>query len=125
MSDYVETVVIPVPTDNLDAYRQIAEEAASIWIDHGARSYFEGVEDHATSEETGGSMRSYPEITGASADHSIVFASMGFTSRAHRDEVTAAVTDDPRYSKLFEDGMPFDPELMVSGRFDAIVSEQN
>ena len=45
MTRYVDTVVIPIPTENLDAYRELAADAGQVWIATGALAYFEGVTD--------------------------------------------------------------------------------
>ena len=36
MAHYVDGFVVPVPRNNLDAYRRMAENAGKIWMDHGA-----------------------------------------------------------------------------------------
>lgn len=85
---YVDAVVIPVPTDNLDAYREMAAEAGEVWIEHGALTYFEGVENDMGSDESGGSTGTFSELAGSGENESIVFAFIVFESREHRDEVT-------------------------------------
>jgi uncharacterized protein YbaA (DUF1428 family) len=39
MANYVDGFVVPVPTKNLAAYRQMARKAGKIWIEHGALQY--------------------------------------------------------------------------------------
>lgn len=110
-----------VPTDNLDAYREMAAEAGEVWIKHGALTYFEGVENDMESDESGGSTRTFSELAGSGENESIVFAFIVFESREHRDQVTAAVMDDPAYTEHFGGEMPFDPQRMTNGSFSSIV----
>lgn len=120
MSRYLDAVVIPVPTDEIDAYRELAADVGEIWMEHGALEYFEGVED-----EMGGGgapMRSFAEVAGLAEDESLVFAFISFESREHRDEVNEAVMDDPAYQEHFGGEMPFDPGQMVTGGFRSLVT---
>lgn len=45
MSRYVDGFVLPVPKDNMAAYRQLAQKAGEIWREHGALEYIECVAD--------------------------------------------------------------------------------
>lgn len=131
MSRYVDAVLIPVPTDELEAYSQIAREAGRIYVEHGALEYFEGVEDDheaggdGDGDGDGGSMHTFTEVAEGAPDESIVFGFIVFESREHRDEVQAAVNEDPAYQALFADGMPFDPGRMTTGSFRSIISDGN
>jgi len=51
MTRYVDTVVIPVATENLDVYRKLAIDAERVWNDHGALAYFEGAADPESADE--------------------------------------------------------------------------
>lgn len=122
MSTYVDGVVIPVPTEALDAYQELAAHMGELWLKHGALAYFEGVQDEDPSDRPGPSMRTFPEVAGATEAESIVFAFIGFESRDHRDEVEAAVMEDPgMHPDAFGDELPFDPSRMVHGSFRSVV----
>ena len=45
MPRYVDGFVVPVPKDNIEAYRKIARKAGKIWREHGALEYIECVAD--------------------------------------------------------------------------------
>ena len=45
MSYYVDGFVVPVPKDNLEAYRAMARTASEVWKEHGALAYWEGAAD--------------------------------------------------------------------------------
>jgi uncharacterized protein YbaA (DUF1428 family) len=42
---YVDGFIVPVPKAKLDAYKALAEKAATVWMEHGALSYVEAVGD--------------------------------------------------------------------------------
>jgi uncharacterized protein YbaA (DUF1428 family) len=39
MTYYIDGFVIPVPKNNIDDYRRIAQKAGEVWRDHGALEY--------------------------------------------------------------------------------------
>lgn len=125
MERYVDGFVIAVPDDRLDAYREMAAEAGKLWIDHGALEYFEGVGDDLDPDMDGMAMRTFPEVAETGEDESVVFSFIVFESREHRDEVNAAVMDDPAMDPdAYDEGMPFDPARMAYGGFRSIVSHE-
>lgn len=123
MERYVDGYVLPVPTDNLDAYREMAAEAGKLWIKHGALEYFEGVGDDMEPDMDGMSMRTFPQLAKTEDDESVVFSFVVYESREHRDEVNAKVMDDPAMDpESFDEEMPFDENRVVYGGFRSIVS---
>ncbi|MFC4552794.1 MULTISPECIES: DUF1428 domain-containing protein [Halorussus] len=126
MEQYVDGFVFPVPNENLDAYREMADEAGKLWIEHGALEYFEGVGDDMEPDMGGMPVRTFPELAEAGDDESVVFSFIVFESREHRDEVNAKVMDDPAMDpEQFADDMPFDTERMAYGGFRSIVSYED
>jgi uncharacterized protein YbaA (DUF1428 family) len=123
MERYVDGYVFPVPTDNLDVYREMAAEAGKLWIKHGALEYFEGVGDDMEPDMDGMSMRTFPQLAETEDDESVVFSFVVYESREHRDEVNARVMDDPAMDpESFDEEMPFDENRVVYGGFRSIVS---
>lgn len=126
MERYVDGFVLPVPDDQLDAYREMASEAGELWIEHGALEYFEGVGDDMEPDTDGMPMRTFLQLAETGDDESVVFAFIVFESREHRDEVNAKVMDDPAMDpERFDEEMPFDPELTAYGGFRSVVSYEN
>ncbi|WP_129116292.1 DUF1428 domain-containing protein [Halegenticoccus tardaugens] len=123
MERYVDGFVLPVPTEKLDAYREMADEAGELWIEHGALEYFEGVGDDMEPDMDGMQVRTFPQLAETGDDETVVFSFIVFESREHRDEVNAKVMDDSAMDpeQVAED-MPFDPERMAYGGFRSIVS---
>lgn len=122
MSPFVDVAVIPVPSDDLDSYREVAAAAGELWMDHGALDYFEGV---AEVLEEDGPARALADLVGSQDGESTVLATIRFESAEHRNEVAAAVHADPAYKELFDEGMPFDPDRMATANFDQLVSYGN
>ena len=121
MSHYVDGYVLPIATDRIEAYREMAAEAGKAWIDHGALRYVEAIGDDLEPDVAGAELARFPDLVGAGPDETVVFAFVVYESREHRDEVNAAVM------AAFEDAaedpteMPFDVERMAYGGFEAVV----
>jgi uncharacterized protein YbaA (DUF1428 family) len=115
---YADGFVLPVPKKNLDAYRQLATLARTVWLEHGALDYREWVAD----DVKGGEVTSFPQSVLLKEDEIVVFAWIVYQSRAHRDEVNAKVMADPRMQIDPATG-PFDSKRMIFGGFAALVGD--
>lgn len=124
---YVDGFVLPVPEGEIDAYRQMAESAGKIWMEHGALQYKECVLEDAkpeTPEDTPETCKITPfgELAGTKDGETVIFAFIVYKSREHRDEVNQKVMADPRMQEACdENNMPFDPSRMAYGGFKALV----
>ncbi len=115
---YVDGFVLPVPQENLQAYRRIAQKAGKIWREHGALEYRECVGDDVKM----GKLTSFPQSVKLKPGETVVFSWIAFKSRAHRDRVNAKVMEDPRLAKMMDPkSMPFDTKRMVYGGFKVLV----
>jgi uncharacterized protein YbaA (DUF1428 family) len=92
MSRYVDGFVLPLPKDKVETYRKVAEKAGKIWKEHGALEYIECVGDDLEPQE----MLTFPKLTGAGSDDTVIFSWIVYESREHRDAVNAKVMADPR-----------------------------
>lgn len=118
MAHYVDGFVVPVPRDKLDAYKQMAERAGSIWIEHGALQYWEGTADDVQP----GKVTSFPRSVQLKDDEIVVFSWVVYESREHRDRVIAKVMEDPRLKDMMDPkSMPFDGSRMFWGGFARLV----
>lgn len=116
---YVDSYVIPLSEDNISAYKEIAEKAGEVWMDHGALAYKECIAEDIDSEHTKGKFR---KAAGASTNETVVFAFIIFKSKEHRDTVNQKVCEDPRMKDVCdENNMPFEMNKMIAGGFDVIV----
>ncbi len=120
MASYIDGFVIPVPKKKVDEYVKIARKASKVWKDHGALEYWECVGDDLKIE---GMTSSFPKITKAKPDETVIFSWIRFKSRKHRDQVNAKVMKDPRLVPFMkQEAMPFDMKRMTYGGFKSVVS---
>lgn len=116
---YVDGFVLPVPKDKLDAYREMAEKASKVWIDHGALDYKECVLEDVTDN---GFSTTFPKAFAHKDNETIVFAYIVYKDRAHRDAVNKKVMADERLNDCGPaEGMPFDCARMAYSGFKTIV----
>lgn len=115
---YVDGFVLPIPAENVDAYRRIARKAGKIWCEHGALEYRECVGDDLQTQ-TG---TSFPKMGKAKEGETVIFAWIVYKSKAHRNRVVAKVMADPRLAEMMDPKqMPFDVKRMAYGGFKTIV----
>lgn len=115
---YVDGYLLPVPIDQVQAYRRIARKAGKIWREHGALEYRECVADDVKA----GKLTSFPQSVKMKSGETVVFAWIVFKSRADRDRINAKVMEDPRLAEMMKPGaMPFDAKRMIFGGFKPIV----
>ncbi len=118
MASYIDGFVLPIPQDKLDTYRQLVEQVARIWKEHGALDYREYVGDDLHLE----GVRPFVDATGANEKDAILFGWVEFESRELRDLANHKVAADPRMAELVDAaGSGFDPERMAYGGFSAFV----
>jgi uncharacterized protein YbaA (DUF1428 family) len=113
---YVDGFVLAVPKTGIDAYKEMARLAGSVWMDHGALSYVECVGD----DTPYGELTSFPRAVLAKDDEIVVFAWITYKDRAHRDAVNAKVMADPRLKHDNADH-PFDSKRMIFGGFETFM----
>jgi len=116
---YVDGYVLPLKKNKIDAYRQMAALAGSVWREHGALEYREWIaEDVKAGEHT-----SFPQAVKLEDDEIVVFSWIVFESRDHRDEVNAKAMSDPRLAGMMDPtSMPFDGKRMFWGGFEPLVA---
>jgi uncharacterized protein YbaA (DUF1428 family) len=118
MARYVDGFVVPVPTDKLDAYFEMARDAGRIWREYGALEFRECLADDVQM----GEVTSFPRSVKVEERETVVFSWIVFESREHRDRVNAEVMKDPRLTEMMESGTePFDPQRMIYGGFEVAV----
>ena len=123
MAKYIDGFVLPVKKDKLAAYQEMAQKGGEIWKKHGALEYVESVGEDLDPRMEGMSFVRFSQLAKTEPDETVVFSFIVYKSRAHRDEVNAAVMkdpamNDPAYKNM---AMPFDPARMAYGGFEAIV----
>jgi uncharacterized protein YbaA (DUF1428 family) len=119
MAFYVDGFVLPVPRDNIDAYKKLARLASKIWLEHGALEYHECVADDVQPGKT----TSFPQAVKLKPGEVVVFSWIVYTSRKARDRINAKVMSDPRLAGMDPKSLPFDGKRMFWGGFKPIVSK--
>ena len=113
---YVDGFLAAVPTENKEAYRRHAEEAAVVFKDHGALSMVECWGDDVPE----GKVNSMHSAVLRKPDETVVFSWITWPSKAVRDAGMEKVMADPRLAHE-TNPMPFDGKRMIFGGFDMIV----
>ncbi|HET7008171.1 MAG TPA: DUF1428 domain-containing protein [Candidatus Binatia bacterium] len=116
---YVDGYILPVPKNNIAAYRRMAQAAGKVWREHGALEYVECVADDVKP----GKHTSFPQSVKLKAGETVIFAYIVYKSRAQRDRVNAKVMKDPRLAKSMDPkAMPFDGKRMFWGGFKVMLA---
>ena len=117
-SKYVDGFVVPVPKENLQAYKRLARKAGKIWREHGALEYIECIGDDVKV----GKITSFPQSVKLKPDETVAFSWIVFKSRAHRDRVNKKVMADPRLADMMDPkALPFDGKRMIYGGFSQMI----
>jgi uncharacterized protein YbaA (DUF1428 family) len=113
---YVDGYVVPVPKQNIEAYKALARRASEVWKEHGALAFVECIGDDVPY----GELTSFPRAVQAREDEVVVFSWITYRSRAERDAINAKVMADPRLKDMQSD-MPFDGKRMIYGGFETFL----
>lgn len=113
---YVDGFVLPVPKENLEAYKEIARKMGDIWKEYGALAYVECVADDVPY----GELTSFPRSVQVTEEETVVFAYIVYESREQRDIINAKVMADPRV-EMDMANMPFDAKRMIYGGFKTVI----
>ena len=116
MAYYVDGFVVPVPTEELAAYKKMARLAGAVFKEHGALSVTECLADDVKP----GKSTSFPQSVKLKAHETVVFSWITYRSRKHRDSVMAKAMKDPRMP-MDPKNFPFDGKRMIFGGFKTIV----
>ncbi len=115
---YVDGFVLPLPTKNVEIYREMASKCGAIWREHGALQFRECIADDVKP----GKLTSFPQSVNLEAEETVIFSWIVYESRAHRDEVNDKVMKDPRMADMMKpEASPFDGKRMIYGGFEVLV----
>lgn len=115
---YVDGFVVPVPQENLAAYRKLAKKAGKIWIEYGALQYVECVADDVKPGKT----TSFPQSVKLKDGEVVVFSYIVYASKSERNRINKAVMADPRLAAMGgPEAMPFDGKRMIYGGFKKMI----
>ena len=118
MGKYVDGFLIPIKSENVERYTEIARKAGEIWKEHGALEYYECVGDDLDDEK----MVSFKKSADAGDGETVIFAWIVYESKEERDRINAAVMDDPRLKEDMDNNKDiFDFKRMAYGGFKTLV----
>lgn len=118
MAKYIDGFLLPIETENIEEYREVAQKAGEIWKEHGALEYIEAVGDDLKSEN----MVSFVKSADAKESETVIFAFIVYESREERDRINTLVMEDERLKEIMSrHGKTFDYTRMAYGGFNAIV----
>lgn len=120
-ANYVDGFVLVVKKKKIAEYQKMAKEAAKVWKRHGALDYKECVMEEAKPKFA---EFTFPQMTKAKKDETVIFAYITYQSKTHRDKVNEKVMKemDAQYADKKMPAMPFDMKRMAYGGFKVIVS---
>jgi uncharacterized protein YbaA (DUF1428 family) len=112
---YIDGCVIPVPANNQDAYREMADKHAAILKEYGATRTVDAWGDSVPD----GKVTDFKGAVNAQADEKVIFSWTEWPSKEARDKGWEQAMNDPRMKDM---KMPFDGKRMIYGGFAPIVS---
>ena len=112
---YVDGFVIPVPTGNKEAFREMAAKAAAVFKRHGAVRVVECWGDDVPD----GKLTDFRMAVKAGPGENVVFSWIVWPSKAARDEGNRRVMEDLRMGPAAD--MPFDGKRMIMGGFELLL----
>jgi len=116
--EFVDGFVCAVPKQNKEVYKELAQQAAVIFKEHGALAVVECWGEDVPE----GIHTSFPMAVKKEPSETVVFAWILWPSREARDIGNKKVMEDPRMS-MDSVPRPFDGKRMIYGGFQVIVQE--
>lgn len=114
---YVDGFVAPVPDGNKEAYRALAQQAATVFLDHGAVRVVEAWGDDVPD----GKVTDFARATHRKEGETVIFSWIEWPDKAARDAGWERSMADPRMQPEPEEARPFDGMRMIYGGFAPIV----
>ena len=115
---YFDGYIVPVPSGNKDAYRDMAQKAADVFKEYGATRVVEAWGDDVPD----GKFTDYRRAVKAKGDEAVVYSWVEWPSKEARDTAWPKIMEDERM-KPNKDNMPFDGQRMIYGGFTSIVDQ--
>jgi len=109
---YIDGFVVAVPTSNKEAYRKLANVAATVFKEHGALRVVEAWGEDVSD----GKVTDFKRAVQAKADETVVFSWIEWPSKEARDAGSKKSMEDPRMQGD-EYKTVFDGKRMIYGGF--------
>jgi len=114
---YIDSYLVPVPTANQSAYREMAAKAAAVFKEYGAVRIVEAWGDDVPD----GKVTDFKGAVKATGDEKVVYSWIEWPSKAHRDAAWPKIMADARM-KADHANMPFDGQRMIFGGFSPVLN---
>lgn len=114
---YVDGFITPVPYANKAAYLKAAKITAEVFKDHGALSCVECWGDDVPE----GKVTSFRMAVKCKEDENVLFSWITWPSKSVRDQGMQKAMEDPRFTAMGPEGMPFDGMRMIFGGFETLL----
>jgi uncharacterized protein YbaA (DUF1428 family) len=111
---YIDGYVTPVPANNKDAYREMADKNAAILKEYGATRTVDAWGDSVPD----GKVTDFKGAVNAQPDEKVIFSWVEWPSKEARDRGWEQAMKDPRMKDI---KMPFDGKRMIYGGFAPLV----
>lgn len=111
---YIQGFLIPVPTANKEAYREMAELSAVVFMEYGATRIVESWGDAVPD----GKVTDFKRAVKAKEGETVVFSWIEWPDKKTYEDAAQKMENDPRWEEMPE--MPFDGMRMMWGGFDPI-----
>ena len=115
---YVDGYVVPVPSGNKQAYRDMARKAADVFKEYGATRVVEAWGDDVPD----GEVTDFKRAVKAKDDETVVYSFIEWPTKEARDTGLKRAMEDPRMQPD-RDTLPFDGQRMIFGGFASILDE--
>ena len=115
---YADGYLLAVPDTNKEAYREMAQKAAAVFLEHGASRVVEAWGDDVPD----GKVTDFRRAVKAEEGENVVFSWVEWPSKEARVQGWEKVMADERMKPDMEN-MPFDGKRMIYGGFEPIVDE--
>ena len=113
---YIMGFVIAVPTENKEAYREMADTAAGVFKKHGALSVVEAWGDNVPE----GKLTSFPMAVKLEPSETVVFSWIVWPSKEVLETGNTAAMNEFEESGLMASHL-FDGKRMIFGGFETLV----
>ncbi len=117
MSKYADVYLLPIPEENIPAYKKLATAAGKLFIKHGALKYREYIASDLKVQD----VVPFPKRIKLKPGETLIYAAVEFKSEAHRNKVMKAIFSDPSVKMPEGEKPPFDYKRMVYGGFKILV----
>ena len=111
---YVDGIVVPVPENRREEYRQLADKNAGIFIEHGALRVVESLGNDVPH----GQVTDFHRAVQSKDGETIAFSLIEWPDKAARDEAWQKIMQDER---MQHGGDLFDGKRMFWGGFEPVI----